>query len=1042
MFKKEKRTILGLDLGTNSIGWALLEEHNGQPQRIIDLGSRIFTKAVEEKTPTPRNVKRRDARMARRVIQRRARRKQRMLHFLISLDLLPEALNDHSQPEVILNQLGDPYQLRARALDHPLSTHELGRVFLHLVQRRGFLSNRKTLLGDLIDDPDVLSTLHEMEEDDPASATDKEEGAFKQDISELRNAIQVSGSRTLGEYLASIKVPYCQRNRIREGGHLRTDRQMYRDELDLIWKQQSQHHAKLTVEIKEELEEIIFYQRPLKLKAGRVGKCSLEPRNNRTRIARLEAQQFRYLQDINNLKHLDHYQNKWVSLNNEDRATLVNLFETKATITFPQIRKVLGMDRKTEFNLEQGGNKKLKGNITAHTIREQFSQWDELDDSQQHQLVEDLLTIQKKSALKKRLINHWQLPAEIAIQLCMIELEPGHGNLSIKAINRLLPYLQQGAIYSDARIAAGYDYSQKESEVVDRLPLPPEIPNPIVQKGLHELRRVVNALIAEYGKPDAIRIEMARDLEMNTKRHKDFVRQQKRNTQANDKAIEEFQSISKRNPHLQLGRYPSHTDKLKYRLWSDQEQRCAYSNRTINLTILFTAEIETDHILPFSQSLDDSYMNKVVCYASENRYKGQRTPIDAYSGDEERWNQITQSLSHWAAKLKSKRNRFYMTDAQVQQRDFLSSQLNDTRYISKIALEYLEPLGTEITTCKGVTTAQVRHWWGLNSLIGETSKKERMDHRHHAIDASVIATIDRRFYNTLTRQAREMEHRHLPLNDLYMDPPWETFRDDLKQKLEQVIIAHTPQRKLNGALHEKPGVGLIEGKGCVERKNLDPEMTPKRAEKIIDDTVRQLVLEHLQRSNNNPKKAFAEGFELLHKDGKTPIKRVRFLQSNTTLKKLEQSKFGVRNQQGEIFKWHAYGNLHHVEIIRHRESGKVGGKFVTMMEAHKRAMTGTKSAKKRGVQFQPIINKNHGDNYEFIMALHKQDVVSITVNEQQQFYRVQKLESDSNRVMFRLHTAALESNKNEELRLTLNANIFSQWKLQLKHVNAIGKIIE
>ncbi len=100
--------ILGLDLGTNSIGWALLEEDKGQATKIIDLGSRIFIRAVEEKTPTPKNAKRREARLTRRVIQRRARRKKRMLHYLVKLDLLPTELLGHSQPEIILNTLGDP----------------------------------------------------------------------------------------------------------------------------------------------------------------------------------------------------------------------------------------------------------------------------------------------------------------------------------------------------------------------------------------------------------------------------------------------------------------------------------------------------------------------------------------------------------------------------------------------------------------------------------------------------------------------------------------------------------------------------------------------------------------------------------------------------------------------------------------------------------------------------------------------------------------------------------------------------------------------
>ena len=133
-------------------------------------------------------------------------------------------------------------------------------------------------------------------------------------------------------------------------------------------------------------------------------------------------------------------------------------------------------------------------------------------------LVEDLLTIKKKSVLKKRLITHWGFDTETAVRLCLLEFEPGHANLSVKAINRLLPFLKKGEIYSTARVSAGYGYEVQVDDIKDRLGPSPDLPNPIVKKALSELRRVVNALIAEYGKPDAIRIEMARDLEMNTTR--------------------------------------------------------------------------------------------------------------------------------------------------------------------------------------------------------------------------------------------------------------------------------------------------------------------------------------------------------------------------------------------------------------------------------------------------------------------------------------------------------------------------------------------
>lgn len=1036
------KTILGLDLGTNSIGWGLLEETDGVPSKIIDLGSRIFPKAVEEKTPTPKNIKRRDARLARRVVQRRARRKQRMLNYLISLKLLPIELQGHTQPEIILNELGNPYELRAKALDHALTKHEVGRVLLHLVQRRGFLSNRKTLFGDMIDDPDVLAIINELDESENPKEKASEEGEFKRDIAILREKIEytpclATGNmcRTLGEYLSNMEHHDCKRNRSREGGHLRTDRQMYHEELDLIWLEQKKHHDVLNETVKEQIEHIIFFQRPLKLKADRVGKCSLESNKKRAQIARLECQQFRYLQDINNLQYFDYYREQWARLTEEDREKLKQLFESKAVISFAAIRKTLGLDRHAEFNLEQG-NKKLKGNITACEITKVLPAWKDLSTEKQFLLVEDLLTIKKKSVLKNRLTTHWQLDLKTAIDLCLLELEPGHSNHSVKAINKLLPYLEDGKVYSDARIAAGYDYDKKTVQIVDKLGMPPEIPNPIVSKGLHELRRVINALIAEYGKPDIIRIEMARDLEMNTKRYKEFVSRQKKNTNANDEASKKYQLMRSKNPHLQLSKYPSQADKLRYRLWKDQKELCVYSGQKINLSTLFSAEIEIDHILPYSESLDDSYMNKVVCFADENRIKGQKTPIDAFQSDKKKWQQITGAIFHWHKGLKSKKDRFFMTAEDVQQRDFINSQLNDTRYISRVANDYLKQLGADINVTKGIMTGWLRHMWGLNNLIGlDRSEKDRTDHRHHTIDAIVTACIDRRLYNTLVKLAKEVERRGtgMTMRDLHIDPPWNKLRQDLDSSLQKMIVAHTPQRKLSGALHEETGAGFIEGVGTVYRTNLDVEFKMPQLKKIIDKNVRQIVTTHLEKYDNNPKIAFAEGITVFHKDGKTPIKRVRITQSKTTLKKLEASKFGIKNRDGNIFRWMAYGNTHHVEILKHKKTGKYSSEFVTTLEASHRA---------RGINMpkQSTIRVDHGKNLVFVMALHINDLVSVKSKEGINLYRVQKLDSGSSRIMLRLHTSATIKNKDEEINLSVTS--LMNMSMVRHSVNAIGKLLE
>lgn len=171
----------------------------------------------------------------------------------------------------------------------------------------------------------------------------------------------------------------------------------------------------------------------------------------------------------------------------------------------------------------------------------------------------------------------------------------------------------------------------------------------------------------------------------------------------------------------------------------------------------------------------------------------------------------------------------------------------------------------------------MRHQWGLNNLIGDNDKKDRSDHRHHAIDALAIACIDRSFYRNLVETAKQLERQRsqLTMRDIHVDPPWPNLRDDLQQKLSEMIVSHAPQRKLSGELHEATGAGFIEGIGNVNRKVLDGSFT--QVDKIIDPIVKQLVERHLQCFDGKPKEAFANGVTLYHKDGKTPIKRVRVL---------------------------------------------------------------------------------------------------------------------------------------------------------------------
>ena len=1047
------KNILGLDLGSNSIGWALLTEENNNINGITDCGVRIFQKSVEEKVPTPKNQKRRDMRLGRRVLQRRARRKQVMINYLISLNLLPKTLKERFNTEKQLNELGNPYELRAKGLDEQLTPHEFGRVLLHFVARRGFLSSKKQLAGDLIDDPDTQEYLAEI---DNKKNTDKEENKFKEDIAEVYKAITDNQYRTLGEYLYKFRQNQVKRNRSHDGGHLRTDRAMYEDELAKIWKQQKSFFNHLPPEFmakKDGVKKIIFYQRPLKLKKDRIGKCTLEPNNYRASMARLEVQQFRYLQDINNIKYFEPQVNQYLPLGDTQRQELVSYFEKNHTINKTELKKMLGLAKNNVLDVE---SKNLKGNTTAYAIIKILGDiWHNYTEQQQKSLVEDLLSLQKKSALKKRLINHWRFEVQTAIKLCLLELEPEYSNLSLKAINKILPYLKQGLIYSKkdkitgelgALQSAGYEDERKEIEKLDKLPAPPETSNPIVNKGLHELKRVINAIIKEHGKPDVIRIEMARDLEMNTMRYKDNEKMQITNKEANEEAEAEY--LKYHSTHS----YTTKEQKLRYRLWKEQNCLCAYSGNPIGIQELWADAVEIDHIVPKSLCLDDSYVNKVVCKTSENRYKGQKTPIEAWGNDEEKWHQITQRIEgfypdrQWKKYRKSKthpkKKQFLMRQADIDNKYGMSaSQLNDTRYISKLAQDYLGQLDCVISTTKGAIVAEVRHLWYFNNLIGETDKKERIDHRHHTIDATVIACMDIGFHTRMTKAIKDKEEGRERKIKIY--PPYINFKDELDSKLKSIIVSHNVQRKLSGALHEETGAGYLALKdkktnkiikqGLVYRKTLNADFSIKNTNSIVDEGVRNVVLEHIS-NYNNVKEAFTTNE--LPKIGKNTIKRVRVWQSSTTLEKLNKTKLALKDKQNNIFKWMAYGNNHHVEIIQHKETKDIKGFFITMMEAHNRA-------KGIGKLKQAIINQNHGDDYQFLYALHINDLVSIE-NEQGKsiFYRVQKLDSGSNRFIIRLHTASTLKNKNEEIYVTINKEGFNKHKLQVHKANAIGKLLD
>ncbi|MCY4575205.1 MAG: type II CRISPR RNA-guided endonuclease Cas9 [Chloroflexi bacterium] len=1009
---------LGLDLGTNSVGWGLVDEDSiDKSGSIVASGVRIFHEAVDAQSRTPKNAQRRSARLARRILQRRARRRASLRSQLAKAGFLPKDMLDSAEQESHFNMLGDPYELRKRALDHPLESYELGRVLLHICARRGFMSNRKIRWGDLRDDPDAKEFIDEIAQaerakDEGEKSDDTEESAVLGEIAAIWKKLNGGEARTLGEYLANL--PKGARRR---GRH--TDRGMYEDEFEKIWIAQGEYHPDLTDGLKAELHRTIFHQRPLKLRGGRIGMCSLEPNRPRTAKARLEFQRFRLLQDVNNLAVVGQRDGASTPLSQDQRDKLAAALEVQQTMTWSKIRSTVGLPKTAKFNLELDGSKgrELTGNTTAARLRSLAGDWwGASDDGQRIALVEDLTTIQSKKVLYRRLKEFWGFERTTAFELATIEFEEGYGDLSLKALRKLLPYMEWGKIYSDARKDSGYTYASPsvsgDAELLG--PPPSDLRNPVVEKALHEVRKVVNAIIREYGKPDIIRVEMARDLKMSRKDKANLQKQQRQNQDMNREAERALADIG-----IQAS---SRDDLIKFRLWRESDERCPYTGKVINIHELFSPAVDVEHIIPFSRSLDDSFRNKTLCMAEENRlHKRNRTPWEAYGA--------TESWQEMVARVPArKRKWFQQKDDEVKKllENFESRQLNDTRYISRDAKEYLKTLGRDVDVTKGGMTGALRHAWGLNRFLAGDSptddavaEKNRADNRHHAIDAIVVAVTTRSLYQRMARSAREIDQTKQQaslIESAKEHAPWEGFDRDIEQALSGIAVSHASLRKLHGAFHEDTAFGYRYVKDAgkkqfVYRKRLE-ELTSSMVKRIVDPILRQGIKRRIEDADSikeafgNPDQPF---YHPKNPNGQ-PVRRVRISEN-----KSETQLYGVDRQltrEGKPFKYHALGSNHHVEIFRNLLSGKAEARFVSMMEAANRARR----------QKVPMINREW-EEHEFLMSLAIDEMVELGDGGVGNLYRVQVLDPIGNRAFLRHHLAATLEDNSERVIASVNVLI-------------------
>ncbi|MCE5268630.1 MAG: type II CRISPR RNA-guided endonuclease Cas9 [Planctomycetaceae bacterium] len=1016
--------VLGLDLGVQSVGWAVLDlDEKGRPCGVRRSGVRCFDSGVGNETEIAsgkdesQNIKRRQARLQRRQLWRRGRRLKKVFHLLQKAGLLPsdEARTPQQRHELLKKldlELAKtyvldhdrvaghllPYRLRTLALDQPLPPFAFGRALFHLAQRRGFLSNRKSAAKD-----------------------DKESGDVKAGISELRRSMDEAGARTLGEYFAGLD-PEEQRIRKRW-----TARDMYLDEFEKIWSGQATRHVDVGDEWKQQIHDAIFHQRPLKSQKHLVGMCELEPGCRRAPWASLEAQRFRYLQKVNDLEISTPDGDIWRLIDPQHaglRAKLIELLDNQVQVEFKSLRSKLGLkkpagtDAEYRFNLEAGGEKKLKGNATAFKLRKVLgNDFDRLTPAQVACIVEDLLEYEKEDKLAERLTRNYGVGPDTAAQLATVTLEDGYASLSREAMQKLLPLLESG------RRIATMSYAERRelfpgmtrSEVCALLPPVLDVSNmrnPVVCRGLTELRKVVNALIRQYGKPELIRVELARDLKKSRSQREDLTRKNRDN--------EKLRDAARRKIAARLGCDESEVsglDILKVRLAEECNWECPYTGRQIAIESLVGkhAQFDIEHIIPFSRSLDNSFLNKTLCYHEENRsVKRNQTPHDAYSGNEERWHEIIARVGRFRGSAAHPKLRKFQQKELGD--DWAARMLQDTRYMSRLAMEYLGLLydaggRRRVQVSAGRITAYLRDEWGLNAILadGDEDEKNRDDHRHHAVDAVVIALTDAATVELLSRSAELAEERGHRLFTP-VDKPWPTLVEDIRRSIDGINISYRVNRRVSGALHEetlyskayKSGKG--NGKASEYRHVRKPlqAMSLNEVENIVDDTIRRLVLEKLEQVGGDPNKVFADDGNrpyLTAKDG-----RRIFINKARIKKAVAVVPLGTRDAQ----RYAAPGTNHHMEIVavvdehgterswtvlKTRDCDKFE-EPVSLFEAAERVRTG-----------QPVVQRDHGPNTKFKFSLAGGEYVEMDDGQgNRSLYRVTVI--SGKQVEFRLHTDA------------------------------------
>nr|WP_238944308.1 type II CRISPR RNA-guided endonuclease Cas9 [Allofranklinella schreckenbergeri] len=858
---------MALDLGSTSLGWAILRLNaDNQPTAIIKAGVRIFSDGRSPKDGSSLAVTRRTARAMRRRRDRLLKRKARMRDKLIAHGFFPkdeaarkalEALNPYQLRAEGLQRALTPGEF-ARALFH-INQRRGFKSNRKTDKGAKDAGAMKAAISSL------RAQLAPYPVDGAGKRLDPHSPALLQWACRQSDDTRNSMPRTVGELLAQ-RLQQGLGARAKNNGQsgaklaydLYVDRQMVADEFDALWAVQAGFNPALFHEqARAELRDTLLHQRPLR--PVKPGRCTLQPEEERAPLALPSTQRFRILQEVNHLRLLQRGMRE-EPLTLAQRDAIVNMLESSSKVTFKAMRKKLKLGDVVQFNLEDAKRSELKGNATTAALakKELFGDvWHTWTLRQQDAIVRQLVTQQNTERLIKRLVKYCRVDEACAAAIANTGLPEGYGSLSRKALARIVPALRAEVITYDKAVQAagfahhsdlGFDFEHGDDEVEqlgERIiastgeikpvlafkqlpyygralqrhvafgsgnPKDPEekrygkIANPTVHIGLNQVRKVANALVRRYGRPTEIVVELARDLKQSREQKLETQKRQAENQKRNARIRAEIA------PMLGISEERvKHADIQKWILWEElsfdaADRRCPYSGVQISAAMLLSEQVEIEHILPFSQTLDDSLNNKTVSMRQANRIKGNRTPWQAREDFEAQGWTYECMLQRAERMPKAKRYRFAPDGYErwlKEDQDFLARALNDTRYLSRIAKAYLQLLCPQGTwAIPGQMTALLRAKFGLNDVLGLHGEKNRDDHRHHAVDACVIGVTDQALLQRFAQASATARQQGLEKLVEDMPLPWESYRAHVERAVQNIWVSHKPDHGHEGEMFD------------------------------------------------------------------------------------------------------------------------------------------------------------------------------------------------------------------------------------------------